>query len=270
MKAGLVSAIVPTRDSARTIRACLESIRAQSYPSIEVVVVDNHSSDGTKRLAGQTADAVLAGGSERSSQRNAGAAAASGEFLLFVDSDMVLERDVVAQCVAEAGAGAAAVVIRETSFGEGFWAAVKALERSCYVGDETVEAARFYRRETFAAVGGYEEAYLGPEDWDLHARVAGSGAQVGRTSAWIHHDEGRLCIHRLMAKKFLYGRSIALYARRHPQLARRQLVPVRRAFLRHRRRLAAQPALLGGLVVMKSCEMVAGAAGALRGVFDAR
>ncbi len=166
--------VVPTRNSARTLEACLASIRAQTYPSIELVVVDNGSTDGTKEIARPLADIVLDAGPERSAQRNRGAAATRGRYLLIVDSDMALDSGVVQACVAVAEASAAsAVVIPERSVGTGFWAAVKALERSCYVGDETIEAARFFTRKAFERHGGYDESMTGPEDWDLPARDAG-------------------------------------------------------------------------------------------------
>src|SRR5947209_7391463 len=95
----LVSVIVPTRNSDRTLRECLTSVRAQSYESVEVIVIDNRSSDQTLRIARENADLVDIWGPERSAQRNRGAALARGEFLLFVDSDMTLTTQVVGDCV---------------------------------------------------------------------------------------------------------------------------------------------------------------------------
>jgi GT2 family glycosyltransferase len=256
-----VSVIVPTRNSARTLAACLESIRAQTHEPLQLVVVDNGSSDGTDRLATRWADVLLRGGPERSAQRNRGASEATGAFLLFVDSDMVLEPDVVASCMEVAERGAEAVVIPEQSFGDGFWARCKALERSCYVGDDSIEAARFFRRDVFEAVGGYDEDLAGTEDWDLHERVRQTHALVGRADALIWHDEGRLRLGPLTAKKFRYGRTFGRYLAKHPRQARRQALPFRQAFVRDRRRLAADPVAAAGMLVMKLSEGVAGGAG---------
>ncbi len=259
---GRVSVVVPTRNSSATLARCLRSVREQSHPDVEIVVVDNSSSDDTLGVAGELADVVLTAGPERSAQRNRGAGAATGDLLFFIDSDMSLERDVVAEAVAEVSAGATSVVVPERSYGTGFWTAVKALERDCYLGDPTIEAARFVPRAEFDAIGGYdEEIVAGPEDWDLHARLQDRGGRLGRTRSLIWHDEGRLRLRETMATKYYYGRSTAVYLRKHPELARGQLTVARPAFLREWRTLAARPQLGAALVVMKVLELSAGAAG---------
>jgi GT2 family glycosyltransferase len=176
---------------------------------------------------------------------------------------MVLEPDVIADCVELTATGAGAVVVPERSFGHGFWARCKALERSCYVGDPTIEAARFFSRAVFEQVGGYDETLNAGEDWDLHERVRRTGAAIARTRAYIDHDEGDLRLRDLLAKKFRYGTTIGEYLRKHPDLARTQLRLARPAFARHGRRLARQPLTAFGMLVMKAGEAGAGAAGLL-------
>ncbi len=260
--AELVSVIVPTRNSAGTLGDCLRSIRAQAGAEVEAIVVDNRSTDATVAVARELADQVLDQGPERSAQRNAGARAARGQHLMFVDSDMTLEPEVVADCLARVREGADAVVIPEQSFGEGYWTAAKTLERDCYLGDETMEAARFFTRELFDRLGGFDEDIVaGPEDWDIHARARAAGATIGHTGARIWHDEGRLRLRETMATKYYYGKSTAAYLRKHPELASQQLTVVRPAFLREWRRLAARPHIAAGMVVMKVLELSAGGAG---------
>ncbi len=59
----------PTRNSAATLRSCLDSIRTQSIPCCPVVV-DNDSTDATVAIAEEFSDLVLHPGPERSAQRN--------------------------------------------------------------------------------------------------------------------------------------------------------------------------------------------------------
>ncbi len=258
----LVTVIVPTRNSARTLEACLNSIRSQLYRPIELVVIDNESTDKTLQIATRRADVVETFGPERSAQRNRGAALARGDYLLFIDSDMNLAPRVVAECVeAIRASGAHAVVIPEITIGEGFLVRCLALERSCYAGDDSVEAARFFTRGAFAASGGYDENLTGPEDWDLSIRVA-AGNYLPRALSCISHDEGRLRLRVVLAKKRRYAATSLYYWRKHGPTALGQANLVfRPAFLRNWRRLLRHPILTAGFLSLKSLEAAAGLSG---------
>ncbi|MER3410477.1 MAG: hypothetical protein C4306_10395 [Thermoleophilia bacterium] len=182
MVSGRVSIIVPTRNAARTIQACLASMRAQTYGDVEIVVVDNGSTDGTLDVAGELAQRVLSAGPERSAQRNAGAAAATGEFLVFIDADMRLSPRVAEEVVAvfRSEASLEALVIPECSVGKGLWARCRALEKEVYLGDAAVEAARAFRREAFEAAGGYDEEI----DGGTGTCRSASSVQAERLGGW--------------------------------------------------------------------------------------
>ena len=114
-----VSVVVPTRDSMRTLAACLHSIRAQDVP-VELIVVDNASTDGTYELARELADTAVRGGPERSAQRNAGVRLATADWILWIDADMVLPPTAVSSALATAKeTGADAVAVPEVSVGPG-------------------------------------------------------------------------------------------------------------------------------------------------------
>ena len=260
-----VSVIVATRNSAATLQRLLASVIAQTYAAAEVIVVDNASTDSTAEIARRFTDLVFDQGPERSAQRNAGVGHATGEYVLILDSDMILEAQTVGECVAAAAAAdAAAVVVPETTIGEGLMASIRKLERSCYEGDETVEAARFFSRASYLEYGGYDEELSGPEDWDLPARMRRGGETVVRAdAARILHDESGLTLKAHLGKKFYYGKSLRRYARRHPTLAVRQFNLFRPAFFRHWRKLARHPLLALGVFGLKGAEFTAGAAGAV-------
>jgi glycosyltransferase involved in cell wall biosynthesis len=239
-----VVVVVPTRNSALTLRNCLESVRVQSYPCT-VVVVDNDSTDGTSLIATELADLVLTAGPERSAQRNIGARALSSSIVGFVDSDMILSPGVVEEVVAAVEAGAASVVVPEITVGEGFWARVSAYERSFYEGSETIEAPRFFPSKIFAEVGGFDEAMTGAEDWDLGLRAEAMGRRV-RITAKIIHDEGRVSYFGVCRKKAYYAPGVALFIRKHG--AAGLIGMSRRPWLRQPRALL-QPLGIGLLVL---------------------
>jgi glycosyltransferase involved in cell wall biosynthesis len=264
MNQALVSVIVPTRNSARALEACLRSVRAQGYAPIELIVVDNASTDGTQAIAARHADLSFGFGPERSAQRNEGARRAKGEFVVFIDSDMVLTENVMAACVNAMPPGVAGVVIPEESFGEGFWAQCKKLERSFYVGVSWMEAARFFRRADVLAAGGYDETLVSGEDWDLSQRMERRGT-VSRIADLIFHDEGRLTLGATLRKKSYYAKAFAKYAakREHAGSAAKQTGILSRywLFLSRPGKLFAHPLIGFGMLFMKTCEFAAGAAG---------
>lgn len=257
----LVSVLVHTRNSQRTIRRHLESINNQSYRQIEIIMVDNHSTDDTKKIAGEFTDKIYNFGSERSAQRNYAAKKAKGDYYLIPDSDMILDKRVVAECVALVSQNPQikAVVIPEKTVGIGFWARCKALERECYLQDETIETARFFDRKTFWEMAGYDERMTGPEDWDLPQRIK-KKYKIGRIKSFIIHDEGRVSLINLTRKKYYYARSLSFYFQKHPfQTTIRQAIYfLRPAFYKNWRKLLSQPVTAGGMILMLMAEQIAG------------
>lgn len=96
---GVISIIVPIYNTEKYLSKCVNSLLAQTYPSLEILLVDDGSTDGSGALCDQFAAVdkrVVAlhkknGGS--SSARNLGIARARGEYIGFVDSDDFVDRD---------------------------------------------------------------------------------------------------------------------------------------------------------------------------------
>lgn len=247
----LISFIVPTRNSFRTIEACVASIRAQRYPHVEVIVVDNHSKDGTWRYAEANADIAVTRGPERSAQRNYGASVSSGQLLVFIDSDMVLEGDVAREAAAlfSSKPGLGTAVIPEVSFGEGFWARCRSLEKRLYLGDPAAEAARIFRRTAFEELHGYDEALTGPEDYELPDRMASAGWESARIGARVWHDEGRVKLAAVFLKKRYYGQTLSSYLF-SPASSRSRGIG-RTGVFSNRRVLLSEPVNAAGLLMLK-------------------
>ncbi|WP_157248205.1 glycosyltransferase family 2 protein [Nonomuraea typhae] len=112
MAAPRVSVIVPNYNYAASLEVCLRAIQAQTYPDLEVLVVDDASTDDSVAVAEALGVRVLAlprnGGCGRA--RNVGAAHTGGDILFYVDSDLAMAPDAVARAVAvlraEPGLGA--------------------------------------------------------------------------------------------------------------------------------------------------------------------
>ena len=93
LRKGLVSIIIVTRNSAATLRACLASIHSQSYPSYEIILVDNGSMDDTLSLVNPQTVMLITNSNNLgfAKANNQALEIAGGEFVLFLNSDATIE-----------------------------------------------------------------------------------------------------------------------------------------------------------------------------------
>ena len=210
----LVSVIIATKNEGRNIGKCLESIKEQSYPSsaLEVIVVDNNSTDDTVKIAKSFTEMVYLKGPQRAAQINYGAQKARGKYILYPDADMILSREVIAECVSKCEAeGYITLYIPEIIIGEGFWIKVRDFERSFY-NATCIDAVRFVRRESFLAAGGFDSKNMafGADDWDFDRRIKQFG-KVSSIESPLYHNEGKFIIKNYLAKKANYSKTFDGY-----------------------------------------------------------
>ena len=172
----LVSIVVTTKNEEKHIGNCLLSIKEQTYPNIEAIVVDNASTDKTKEIAKEYTDLVFDKGPERSAQRNYGMIdIARGQYVMFIDADMILSPCLIEACVDELNKGeSVALFISEIILGTSYWCKVRRFERSFYDGT-VIDSARIYRRDIFCQVGGFDEDIDFGEEWDIDKEVKQHG-----------------------------------------------------------------------------------------------
>jgi glycosyltransferase involved in cell wall biosynthesis len=188
-----VSVIVPAHEAEATLGAALESILAQEYRPLEVIVVDDASSDGTSDVARGYADRGvrvlrLERNAGPAAARNAGLERAQGRYLAFLDADDVWLPGKVAKQVALLEERAERKLVtcdseyvsqagthlrrshesRPPAAGADAW---KTLLRYNYSPTPTV----MVRREEALAAGGFDPAIRFGEDLDLWIRLALTG-----------------------------------------------------------------------------------------------
>lgn len=259
----LVSLIIPTKNSESTIDYCLRSIRVQTYTNIEVIVVDNYSRDKTRELAEKFGARLYLIGPERASQVNFGVKNAKGKYVYRVDSDFVLEPLVVEEAISKCeDKGYDAIAIHNTSDPSvSFWAKVRKLERDCYKDDELNIGARFFKKEVFDAIGGFDETLIAAEDYDLHNRLLKMGYKIGKISAQELHIGEPKSLLEIARKHYYYGTNIGKFIVKNPERVNRQLSPLRAGYLRHRKEFLKAPLLSVGFVIYQSVRYCASATG---------
>lgn len=267
---GLVSVIITTKNEEKNLPTCIKSIDEQTYKPIEIIIVDNASTDKTKKIAKQFTSKVYEKGPERSVQRNYGVEKAQGEYVLILDADMKLSPKVISDCVSAIQENkVGGVIVPEESYGIGFWADVKKLERSFYVGNDLIEAARFFDKQNFLDVGGFDENITGPEDWDLSQRIKEKFG-LARIHSLIYHNEGKLSFRKSVGKKFYYSKKFAPYIQKNEnkKYVKNQMSLIGRynLFLSKPQQLFKKPLLGVGVLILKTSEFAAGGVGYVIGV----
>ncbi len=254
----LVSIIIPTKNSSEFLEECLKSAKNQTYRNLEIIVVDNNSTDNTKEIAKKYTDKVFNYGPERSAQRNFGVKNSNGEYLLIHDSDIYFNQDSVLECIKLAELeNYDAIILPEISIGIGYWAKVKALERSFYVGNDFIEAVRFFSKDIYDKIGGYDENLTGPEDWDLTIRLRDYGCKIGRAKKFVKHNEGEIDLFGSSRKKKYYAKYVyEKYAEKHPEYFKKQMsffirFPVKKLIVN----LIKHPLLTMSMFPMKGLEL---------------
>ncbi len=186
-----VSIIVAARNEEANLEAALESLLAQDYPDLELTVVDDRSSDATPailariqardaRLRVVRIDGLPAGWLGKNYALERGAAAASGDILVFADADVVMRADAVRRAVAHAlAASRDHLAITPEMIGPGVmlgmfmsaftmyfslyarpWKASDPQSR-CFIG---IGAFNLVRAGVYRAVGGHARIAMRPDD----------------------------------------------------------------------------------------------------------
>jgi glycosyltransferase involved in cell wall biosynthesis len=208
----LVSVIIATKNEEKNIENCIKSINNQTYPSdkIELLVVDNNSTDRTKEIA-KRFSVVYNRGPKRASQLNFGVGEAKGKYILYPDADMILSEKIVEECVNKCeGESCIALYIPEKIIGRGFWIKVRDFERSFY-NTSCIDAVRFVKKEKFLQIGGFDENIdFGPDDWDFNRRIGQTG-KIDIIKSPVFHNEGDFHLKRYLKKKNNYSTNFDKY-----------------------------------------------------------
>ena len=258
----LVSVIIPTFNSERFLEECLLSLKNQTYRRIEVILVDDGSTDRTVEVAKRSGCRIVNNPKRgRAEAKNEGVKVSGGEYVFFVDSDMELTTNVIAECVklAKSDLGIGGIVVPERSIGDSFWVRVRDFERTFYAGSN-VESARFFRSEIVERVGGFEEGLTFFEESTLPYKIEQNGYNVvARVSSVIRHHEENFLLGAWLRKKFFYGETIQAYKREYGSYFAKQMGIVSRCglFLRNWRVFWGKPTLAVGVILLKSQEWLA-------------
>lgn len=188
--APLISVIIPCYNQGRFLADAVESVLAQDYPAVEVIVVNDGSTDNTAEVAAALGPRIRYIEQENRGvcvARNAGLLASCGKWLLFLDADDFLVPGVLrriitaAQCEPDRdvflGQWHFADEAGEIVDGDRPYPDEEDPFHSLLGGNWAPVFAFFLRRECFARAGIWPAGLTHMEEWDLWLRIAAAGCR---------------------------------------------------------------------------------------------
>ncbi len=263
----LVSLNIATYNSAKTLGKCLDSVKNQAYKNIEIVIMDSYSKDGTLEIA-KSYGARIVFADTLAAARKAGSDASTGEYIFILDSDQILEPNVLAECVKvceEEGFDGVTLfeksLITRNTFVERVIAYDKEIFHSLRDDDPIKGTAipRFFRASFFKKVEFAKNPPITFEHTIIHHKIVEMGARIKFVDAYIWHHEATT-IREVGRKFFRYGYYYIPAFEFNKELAVRHSMPRRTYF--HCNALK-NPVLFIGLFYVYLVKAVSAASGAL-------
>ncbi len=191
----VLSLVIPVYNGQATVGRCLEGVFASTLTNIEVIVVDDHSTDGTvevvRRFPCRLVETVVNAGA--GAARNLGASSATAPVIYFLDADILLQPDTLSRMLAsfELRPHVSAVFgsFEKNAGCQNFASVYKNLQHHYTHQTGNEDATTFcggfsaIRREVFLKVGGFDPAYRTMEDVELGYRLHLAGYRV-----WLRKD----------------------------------------------------------------------------------
>ena len=197
VSAPLVSVVIPAYNATAFLGETLDSVLAQSYTNLEIIVVDDGSTDATPHLLDSYGDRICVlrqANAGQAAARNYGARAAHGELLAFLDSDDLWNPDKIARQVALLCRFPTALAVycdHRTIDAQGHPLASNAalayprpsgdILRALLLGPCIITPGLvLLRRRAFDVTGGFDETPMmrGHEDYALWLRLAAQGSFI--------------------------------------------------------------------------------------------
>jgi glycosyltransferase involved in cell wall biosynthesis len=213
----LVSITIPTRNSEDVISDCLRSVRNQSYPNVETLVIDSNSTDRTKEIAGGFGAKFITYEGKLLGARYEGLLHSEGDFIFLLDSDQILEPTTVEQAVPMM-ANYDMLVLEELSYKpKGFLQKLYEADRKLIHAQPNLDPLRgnllprFFRREVFkkALLEIPQEiipTVIHHDHAIIYLEASKISSRVGILPASIYHREHNLA--KTWRINLRYGRSL--------------------------------------------------------------
>lgn len=174
-----ISISIPTFNSEKTIQNCLYSIFDQKLQEIEVIVVDNNSLDKTEQICKRYDCKFLKVSCSKAEARKRGFYESRGNYILLLDSDMYLEKDLLKEILGLIeNSHLDAIVIKEQFPPRSIFHVAKNIEKKCYSNELNIEAPRFYRKNILEKVD-WDKIDDGWDEYEIFLEAKATSLKIG-------------------------------------------------------------------------------------------
>ncbi len=210
-----VTVVVCARNRGSVIGRCLDSV-IRANPS-EIIVVDGNSSDDTVAIARAKGVKIVSdNGAGLGAARQLGASLAKNEYVVFVDTDVVVEAQTLQQMLDEAkqeGYDALQAELRTWSPTPTYWQNAERWRRQVQMrkGVAAVLGCQITLvRTAILLTVGFDPAFKGAaEDADFCFRARAAGAVVAHSARAVAYHEDRVSLREFVEQKIWHGRGLA-------------------------------------------------------------
>src|SRR3989344_4603321 len=203
----LVSIIIPVYNEEATIKKCIETLRNQSYEPLEIIIVDDSSTDKTVEIIKKCQMSNVKCKMFRQHHlgpgpaRNLGAKQAEGKILVFVDADMTFDKNFIKDLIQP--------IINERAIGtfsknemnankDNIWSACWNINRNWPIDrlippdyPETAPVFRAILKREFEKVSGFDATGEYTDDWSL-SRKLGQKSTLAKGAIYNHSNPDNL------------------------------------------------------------------------------
>jgi O-antigen biosynthesis protein len=223
-----LSIVVPAFNAAAMLGACLDSLKTLNYPDYETIVVDDGSTDSTASIANESGVRTLSTEHRGlAAARNAGAAAATGEIVAYIDADARADRDWLYHLVETitrrdaAAAGGPNFAPQPVSATAAALAAAPGLPREVRAGDDRLGQLcgcnMAIRKSALEKIGGFDEMFTtAGDDTDFSWRLAAAGELLAYAPGAVVIHERRSTMAAYLEQQRGYGDSEGLLYLKYP------------------------------------------------------
>ncbi|MCX6043828.1 MAG: glycosyltransferase [Chloroflexi bacterium] len=197
----LVSIVIPNFNHARYLGAAISSVLTQSYPNIEIIVVDDGSTDESRAVAARYGNRIRYIWQENrglSAARNTGIRAASGEYIGLLDADDLYEPHCLATMMA---------ILQANPEADGLYCGYQFVDQQNQLlpqiearliptdqlydtlldGNFFVPESVLVHQRCYASAGAFDETLRACEDWDMWLRITRQHVIIGTDAVLTRH-----------------------------------------------------------------------------------